>query len=321
MTQAPTDLLTVGELARRAGVATSAVRFYEDQGLISSTRTSGNQRRYPRHMLRRLSLVLFAKRLGIPLAEVVRVFAGLPEDRMPGKTDWTRIARRWRDHLDSRRREVEQLERDLTGCIGCGCLSLRRCRVLNPEDSLGARGAGPWLLLHPDPEGVAPDEPPWAPDERFETGSLALLPGRPVRARVLEPRSWGALVRIVGHEELNASIHLAGWSGADGPPEVGAEVGAVVDAVVDRVARLTPPAWVRLSPRRADTESFRRPCDFCAEPTTLSAGGDGLVLDVRSHDGPGSHTVIVHRACLVDRITPDDEAGRARLRQVGRTAT
>ncbi|MBW4720323.1 redox-sensitive transcriptional activator SoxR [Saccharothrix obliqua] len=152
MSRAPTDLLTIGELARRAGVATSAVRFYEAQGLITSVRTAGNQRRYPRHVLRRLSLVLFAKRLGIPLAEVAEVFAGLPDDRMPGKRDWDRIANRWREHLEARRREVEQLQRELTGCIGCGCLSLRRCYVLNPGDSLSEHGAGPQLLLHPDDE-------------------------------------------------------------------------------------------------------------------------------------------------------------------------
>ncbi|RKT55257.1 redox-sensitive transcriptional activator SoxR [Saccharothrix australiensis] len=153
MTRTPTELLTIGELARRAGVATSAVRFYEEQGLISSVRTAGNQRRYPRHVLRRLSLVLFAKRLGIPLAEVAEVFAALPDDHMPGKRDWDRIARRWSDHLEARRREIEQLQRELTGCIGCGCLSLRRCYVLNPGDSLGTRGSGPQRLLHPDARG------------------------------------------------------------------------------------------------------------------------------------------------------------------------
>ncbi|MEV0678730.1 redox-sensitive transcriptional activator SoxR [Actinosynnema sp. NPDC050436] len=309
MPQTPTDLLTIGELARRAGVATSAVRFYEEQGLISSDRTAGNQRRYRRHVLRRLSLVLFAKRLGIPLAEVAEVFADLPEDRMPGRGDWARIAGRWRDHLDARRREVEHLERELTGCIGCGCLSLRRCRVLNPDDSLGARGAGPQLLLHPGhgdgPVAPPAGPPPWAPDERFETASLALLPGRRVRALVLEHQPWGALVRIVGHEEVGASVDAAD------PPEVGREV----DAVVDRISRLTPPAWVRLSLDPADFAAFRRPCSFCGLPTTLSAGGDGLVLDVRSLDGPGGHTVLAHRTCLAERVADDD---RARALAVGR---
>ncbi|MFI9503754.1 redox-sensitive transcriptional activator SoxR [Nocardia sp. NPDC052566] len=146
----PTDLLTIGEVAERAGVATSAVRFYEDQGLINSVRTSGNQRRYRRHVLRRLSLVLFAKRLGIPLAEVAEAFDGLPEERMPSKRDWDRIAKRWSDTLEARRKEIEQLQRELTGCIGCGCLSLRRCYVLNPADTLAEHGSGPQRLLHPD---------------------------------------------------------------------------------------------------------------------------------------------------------------------------
>ncbi|MFE7193573.1 redox-sensitive transcriptional activator SoxR [Kitasatospora sp. NPDC057541] len=151
----PADLLTVGEVSRRAGVAASAVRFYEDQGLIASERTSGNQRRYHRHVLRRLSLILVAKRLGIPLAEVAEVFAGLPADRMPDKRDWERISRRWAALLAARRREIERLESELTGCIGCGCLSLRRCRVLNPRDALAADGPGP-RRLPSEESGPAP---------------------------------------------------------------------------------------------------------------------------------------------------------------------
>lgn len=143
----PTELLTIGELASRAGVATSAVRFYEEQGLLISERTTGNQRRYKRHMLRRLSLLLFARRLGIPLAEIAEVFADLPADRMPGTRDWSRIATRWHAHLEERRREIERLEEELTGCIGCGCLSLGRCRILNPRDELADEGPGPRRLL------------------------------------------------------------------------------------------------------------------------------------------------------------------------------
>ncbi|MEV7024039.1 redox-sensitive transcriptional activator SoxR [Kitasatospora sp. NPDC093558] len=146
MDTAPVDLLSVGEVARRAGIATSAVRFYEEQGLISSERTTGNQRRYRRHVLRRLSLVLVAKRLGIPLSEVAEVFAALPEDRMPSKRDWERISTKWAEQLRIRRAELERLESELTGCIGCGCVSLRRCRVLNPGDELAAEGPGPRRL-------------------------------------------------------------------------------------------------------------------------------------------------------------------------------
>lgn len=149
MSYAPTDLLTVGEVARRAGIATSAVRFYEDQGLISSVRTAGNQRRYPRYVLRRIGIITAARRFGIPLAEVAQVFDSLPENRMPGKTDWRRISKRWHERLEVRRRELERLEEELVGCIGCGCLSLNTCRVLNPDDQLSSEGTGARRLQYP----------------------------------------------------------------------------------------------------------------------------------------------------------------------------
>lgn len=149
MSYAPTDLLTVGEVARRAGIATSAVRFYEDQGLISSVRTAGNQRRYPRYVLRRIGIITAARRFGIPLAEVAQVFDSLPENRMPGKTDWRRISKRWHERLEVRRRELERLEEELVGCIGCGCLSLNTCRVLNPDDQLSSEGSGARRLQYP----------------------------------------------------------------------------------------------------------------------------------------------------------------------------
>lgn len=138
----PQDLLTVGEVSQRTGVPVSALHFYESQGLIYAQRTSGNQRRYPRHMLRRISLVQVAKRLGIPLAEVAEVFAGLPMDRIPRKKDWDAISQRWKQHLEARRQEIERLEEELTGCIGCGCLSMNRCRLLNPSDALAEEGPG-----------------------------------------------------------------------------------------------------------------------------------------------------------------------------------
>ncbi|MFE5735919.1 redox-sensitive transcriptional activator SoxR [Streptomyces celluloflavus] len=148
--KAATELLTVGEVARRVGIATSAVRFYESEGLISAVRTSGNQRRYPRHTLRRLSIVVFAKRLGIPLNEVAEVFKPLPSDRMPGKRDWARISARWSALLGERRDQIERLRKELEGCIGCGCLSLGTCKALNPADTLALDGAGPQRLLHED---------------------------------------------------------------------------------------------------------------------------------------------------------------------------
>ncbi|MGO2861592.1 MAG: redox-sensitive transcriptional activator SoxR [Brevibacterium sp.] len=142
----PTDLLSVGDVAVRTGVAVSALHFYERQGLISAVRTSGGQRRYARHVIRRISVIQVAKRMGIPLAEVAEVFEDLPADRMPGKADWRRISERWRTKLEARRKEIERMESELVECIGCGCVSLRSCRVLNPDDELGSDGSGPRLL-------------------------------------------------------------------------------------------------------------------------------------------------------------------------------
>lgn len=147
----PTDLLTVGEVAERTGVAVSALHFYERQGLITSTRTTGGQRRYARHVIRRVSVIQVAKRMGIPLSEVSEVFSQLPHDRMPSKTDWRRISERWQSRLEARRREIERMERELVSCIGCGCVSLRSCRVLNPDDALGSDGSGPRLLPEIEP--------------------------------------------------------------------------------------------------------------------------------------------------------------------------
>lgn len=142
----PEELMTIGEMGRRTGVAASALRYYEDLGLIASVRTTGNQRRYARHMLRRVSLVSVAKRLGIPLADVGAAFGDVPMDRTPSHAEWQRASRRWRRTLEERRRAIERLEHELTGCIGCGCLSLRACALLNPDDALAATGAGPRRL-------------------------------------------------------------------------------------------------------------------------------------------------------------------------------
>lgn len=139
----PSQPLTIGEVIRRSGVPASALHFYERKGLIRSTRTSTNQRMYERHMLRRISLILVAKRLGIPLADVAEVFRGLPDDRAPSHADWQRVSRAWKRQLEERRRQLEALEHELTGCIGCGCLSMKACLLLNPDDALGARGPGP----------------------------------------------------------------------------------------------------------------------------------------------------------------------------------
>ena len=139
---APEELLTIGEMGRRTGVAVSALRYYESLGLIASVRTTGNQRRFPRHMLRRVSLISVAKNLGIPLADVQEAFASVPLDRTPSHQDWQRASRAWKRHLEERRRGIERLEYELTGCIGCGCLSMKACALLNPDDALAATGAG-----------------------------------------------------------------------------------------------------------------------------------------------------------------------------------
>lgn len=139
----PSDLLTIGEVSRRTGVAPSALHYYESLGLIASHRTSGNQRRYHRHMVRRISLILVAKRLGIPLADVRDAFEPLPHDQKPTARDWHRVSTRWKRTLAERRAQIERLEHELNGCIGCGCLSMKSCRLLNPDDTLGERGPGP----------------------------------------------------------------------------------------------------------------------------------------------------------------------------------
>jgi MerR family transcriptional regulator, redox-sensitive transcriptional activator SoxR len=138
--------LTIGETAARSGVATSALRFYEAEGLISSTRTTGNQRRYERSTLRRIALIQAGKAAGISLDEIRHTLTALPGERTPTKRDWERLSRRWRDDLDRRIATLNALRDRLTGCIGCGCLSLKTCSLLNPEDEAAALGAGPQYL-------------------------------------------------------------------------------------------------------------------------------------------------------------------------------
>jgi len=138
----PDELLSVGEMSRRTGVPVSALHYYERLNLIASQRTAGNQRRYPRFMLRRVALISVAKRLGIPLEDVKEAFADVPLTSTPTHEDWQRASRKWKSVLEQRRRGIERLERELTGCIGCGCLSMKACALLNPDDALGGEGAG-----------------------------------------------------------------------------------------------------------------------------------------------------------------------------------
>jgi MerR family transcriptional regulator, redox-sensitive transcriptional activator SoxR len=138
--------LTPGELAARSGVAVSALHFYERQGLIQSRRTTGNQRRYPRETLRRVAFIRVSQRVGIPLAEIRKALDTLPEGRTPGREEWETLSALWRTDLDRRIEQLVRLRDDLTGCIGCGCLSLDRCTLFNPQDTLGDQGPGPRLL-------------------------------------------------------------------------------------------------------------------------------------------------------------------------------
>jgi MerR family transcriptional regulator, redox-sensitive transcriptional activator SoxR len=138
--------LTVGQLAQRSGVAVTALHFYESKGLIKSNRNQGNQRRYPREVLRRVALIKVAQRLGIPLAEIGEVLKALPENRAPTAADWKVMSAQWSRELDERIDQLTLLRDKLNGCIGCGCLSMEACPLRNVGDVLGERGPGPQLL-------------------------------------------------------------------------------------------------------------------------------------------------------------------------------
>ena len=142
-----TDELTVSEVAARSGFAPSALRFYEREGLIPATRTSGNQRRYERSVLRRLAFIRAARNVGLTLEEVAAALATLPDSRTPTRADWTRLSRSWRARLDTQIAALEKLRDGLDSCIGCGCLSLSRCQLTNPGDRASRLGPGPryWI--------------------------------------------------------------------------------------------------------------------------------------------------------------------------------
>lgn len=139
--------LTIGEIAARSGVAPSALRFYEAAGLIASRRTSGNQRRYERASLRRIAFIQGGKAAGIPLAQIQEALATLPDDRAPSRRDWERLSRTWRKDLDRRIATLQGLRNRLSTCIGCGCLSIDRCELLNPADEAARLGAGAHYLM------------------------------------------------------------------------------------------------------------------------------------------------------------------------------
>ncbi|WP_434700614.1 redox-sensitive transcriptional activator SoxR [Pseudomonas sp. D1-1] len=138
--------LTVGQVAARSGVAVTALHFYETKGLIKSTRNPGNQRRYPRAVLRRVALIKVAQRLGIPLAEIGEALKNLPDNRAPTAADWKTLSAQWSRNLDDRINQLIALRDRLNGCIGCGCLSMENCPLRNQADVLGKRGPGAHLL-------------------------------------------------------------------------------------------------------------------------------------------------------------------------------
>ena len=142
----PHSDLSVGEVARRSGVAVSTLHFYESKGLIKSWRNAGNQRRYPRQILRLVAIIKVAQRLGIPLATIHEAFAALPKGRPATTEDWNKLSIKWRAELDERIGKLTRLRDQLTGCIGCGCLSLGACPLVNPGDKLAQQGPGPRLL-------------------------------------------------------------------------------------------------------------------------------------------------------------------------------
>ena len=169
-------LLTIGEMSRRTGVPVSAIRFYEAKGLLSPIRTAGNQRRFLRSDIRRLSFALVAQQLGLSLAEIEEELKRLPHGRPPTQADWQAVSTRIRDRLDRRIALLQRTRDRLDGCIGCGCLSLERCALYNPGDRAGARGAGPQYLFG-DPDAAAPDH------QKLQRSQVPTTAGEPSTSR------------------------------------------------------------------------------------------------------------------------------------------
>ena len=141
------DLLTIADVAKRSGVAASALRFYEQRGLIASERTGAGHRRFSRSVLRRIAFIVFAQKIGLSLEEVADALKTLPRNRVPERADWGKLSAGWRERIDERIAELERLRSGMTECIGCGCLSLSTCRMANPEDRAARSGPGPryWM--------------------------------------------------------------------------------------------------------------------------------------------------------------------------------
>ena len=157
---AGSELIGIGEVADRVGVAPSALRFYEAEGLIRSERSEGGRRRFRREVVRRVAFIRVAQQLGLTLEEIKTALAELPESRTPNRRDWARLSAKWRSRLDERISLLTNLRDDLDDCIGCGCLSLATCRLYNPDDRAAALGPGPRFLLGDSPTDVPPPSPP-----------------------------------------------------------------------------------------------------------------------------------------------------------------
>ena len=149
------EILTIAEVARRSGVAASALRFYEQKGLIRSERTGSGHRRFPRAVLRRVAFIVFAQRIGLSLEEISAELAKLPSNKVPERADWARLSSRWNARVDERIAELQRLKEGLTGCIGCGCLSLQTCRLVNPQDRVARSGPGPRYWIGDPRRGLA----------------------------------------------------------------------------------------------------------------------------------------------------------------------
>jgi len=147
------ELLSIGDVSQRSGVASSALRFYEERGLIASERAGSGHRRYPRAVLRRIAFIVFAQRIGLTLDEIGGELAKLPPDRAPTRRDWSRLSTSWSSRIDRRIAELERLKAGLTECIGCGCLSLARCKLSNPGDRAAGLGPGPRYWVGDRPGG------------------------------------------------------------------------------------------------------------------------------------------------------------------------
>ncbi len=144
--------ITIGEAARRSGVAASALRFYEERGLVTSHRTGAGHRRYSRAVLRRIAFIVYAQRIGLTLEEIGVELAKLPDNRVPSQRDWSRLIDAWQQRIRARIAELERLEANLDGCIGCGCLSLEHCRMTNPDDRAARGGPGPQFWVGDPPQ-------------------------------------------------------------------------------------------------------------------------------------------------------------------------